>query len=232
MWVLDLNALDAWRKLPDYPISLANAGRFIGWTMLLYNDTALLFTGRPTVDVFDLSSKTWSSFETTYSPTAADISAGVVDGWPYPGKILADATMQIVNDKLYVFGGGHHTTAMGCNLFMELDLKTRKWRRLSGYVRAPRHSDNTCPGPRKSAGSWANPDKDRIFLLFGHFDREGARAGELHKESEVFGYEDFWSWSLTEERWRRERMSGNPPCARTELAYTYVSRLARLKILY
>jgi hypothetical protein len=46
--------------------------------------------------------------------------------------------------------------------------------------------------------------------------------GELHAANETFGHEDFWSWGVREQRWRRERMSGNPPCARTELAYAYV----------
>ncbi|KAJ7687742.1 hypothetical protein B0H17DRAFT_1136098 [Mycena rosella] len=223
MWALDLNNPDAWRQLPDYPIPLHISGRFIGWSMLTHNDTALLFTGRPTIDLFDLANETWSSFDTTYSVTAADVRAGVVDGWPYPGRQLCDATMQIVDGKLYVFGGAHATTLMGCNLFMELDLTTRVWRRLSGYVRAPKDADYACPSPRKSAASWASPDKTRLYLLFGHFDREAPKPGELHRAGEAFGHEDFWSWSIKEARWRRERMAGNPPCARTELSYTYAS---------
>ncbi|KAJ7429808.1 hypothetical protein B0H11DRAFT_572618 [Mycena galericulata] len=227
MWALDLDKLDSWRQLPDYPHSLASAGLFVGWTMIVYNDTALLFTGRPTVDVFNLTTETWSSFNTSYSPTSDDVEAGIVNGWPYPGKVIYDSTQQIIKDKLYVFGGSHGTTDMGCNLFMELDLKSRKWRRLSGYVRAPQASDNTCPGPRKSAGSWVHPDKTRFFLLFGHFDREARAHHEPHQAGEAFGHEDFWSWSLKEERWRRERIAGNPPCARTEMACVYNEKLKK-----
>ncbi|KAJ7088234.1 hypothetical protein C8R43DRAFT_298122 [Mycena crocata] len=228
-WVLDLKTHDSWRELPDYPVSLRQSGRFVGWNMLLHNNTAILFTGRPTVDVFDLQSETWSSFLTTYTPTAEDIQAGVQSGWPYPANQLEDATMQIAHGKLYVFGGSHGTTVVGCNLFMELDLTTRKWRRLTGYVRSPQHADYSCPGPRKSASSWVSTDKKRIFVMFGQADREG---GKMHSELHIhgtsaFGYEDMWSWSIEDARWRRERMSGNPPCSRTEMASAYNEKLKK-----
>ncbi|KAJ7483476.1 hypothetical protein FB451DRAFT_107014 [Mycena latifolia] len=231
LWTLDLKTCDSWRQLPDYPVGPGQSGMFAGWNMLLHNNTAILFTGRPTVDVFDLATETWTSFKTTYAATAADIQAGVQDGWPYPKLQCSDTTMQIAHDKLYVFGGAHGTTSIGCNLFMELDLTTRKWRRLSGYVRAPKHADYTCPGPRKSASSWVSTDKKRIFLLFGHADREGAQFhNEMHGASSAFGYEDMWSWSIADERWRRERMSGNPPCARTEMACAYNEKLQKTVI--
>ncbi|KAF8210879.1 hypothetical protein K438DRAFT_1710364 [Mycena galopus ATCC 62051] len=228
MWALDLVKLDAWRRLPDYPIPFEVSSMFLGWNMLVHRDTAILFTGRPTVDTFDLRSETWGSFETTYAATAADIQAGVVGGWPYPGMYCGDATMQILDNKLYVFGGHHRTTSMGCNLFMVLDLETRKWRRLSGTVRVTEHGDYSCPGPRKSASSWVSEDKTRIYLVFGSFDREAAKShGEPHGGDEAYGYGDFWSWSVEKETWRQERMSGNPPCARTEVAYAYNEKLRK-----
>ncbi|KAJ6549863.1 hypothetical protein B0H19DRAFT_1159907 [Mycena capillaripes] len=227
-WVLDLINRDVWRQLPDYPHGIAESGMFTGWNMLVHNNTAILFTGRPTVDVFDLQKETWASFRTTYSPTAADVQAGVKNDWPYPKQLCSDSTMQIVHNKLYVFGGQHGTTSVGCNLFMELDLATRKWRRLTGYVRAPEHADYSCPGPRKSASSWVSTDKKRIFLTFGHADRERASLNnELHGANSAFGYEDMWSWSIDAERWRRERMSGNPPSARTEMACSYNEKLQK-----
>ncbi|KAJ7231156.1 hypothetical protein B0H12DRAFT_1263599 [Mycena haematopus] len=229
MWKLDLNTLDQWHRLPDYPIPLGASGRFIGWTMIVRNDTALLFTGRPTLDVFNLTTETWSTLKTTYSPTAADIDAGIVDGWPWPGKISCDSTVVFSKaaDKLYVFGGAHGRSIMGCNLFMELDLTTHAWRRLSGYVRAPKEADYSCPSPRKSAAGWLTPDGRRVYLLFGHFDREAQSQGEFHSAGEAFGHEDFWSWCIKEQHWRRERISGNPPCSRTELAYAYNEKLQR-----
>lgn len=140
----------------------------------------------------------------------------------------ADRTQQALRLQ-----GSHATTAMGCNLFMELDLATRKWRRLTGYVRAPEYADYTCPGPRNSASSWVSADKKRIFLLFGHADREGAGFhGESHGAGSAYGYTDMWSWDIDTERWRRERMSGNPPCARTETGYTYVRGTSLFSCLY
>ncbi|KAJ7110897.1 hypothetical protein C8R44DRAFT_742672 [Mycena epipterygia] len=231
MWAFDLNTRESWRQLPDYPVPVRQSGVFVGWKMLVHNNTAILFTGRPTIDVFDLATETWMSFQTTYSATAADIAAGIKDGWPYPGQLCIDATMQIAHGKLYVFGGEHKTTSIGCNLFMELDLTTRKWRRLTGYVRAPKDADYTCPGPRKSASSWVSADKKRIFVMFGHADRQGANLNnELHGATSAYGYEDMWSWGIAEGRWRRERMSGNPPCARTEMACAYNDKLQKTVI--
>jgi hypothetical protein len=223
LWTLDLTKLDAWHQLPDYPIPIAQTGIFLGLNIVVHNDTALLFTGRPAVDVFDLKTGTWSSFVTTYTPNSADIAAGVVGGWPYPGNSSCDNTMQVLGDKLYVFGGGHRTTRMGCNLFMELDLSTRKWRRLSGTVRVTEHGDYSCPGPRKTPASWVSADKTRIYILFGIFDREMAHMNnEIHGEDVPFGCSDFWSWNIKDETWRQERLAGNPPCSRTEMAYAYV----------
>ncbi|KAJ7121555.1 hypothetical protein C8R44DRAFT_981641 [Mycena epipterygia] len=228
LWTLDLTKLDAWRKLPDYPVPFEVSGLFMGLNFVVYNDTAILFTGRPSVDVFDLKTETWSTFHTTYTPTPADIAAGVVGGWPYPGKSSCDNTIQILGNKIYVFGGGHNTTRMGCNLFMELNLSTQKWRRLSGTVRVTEHGDYSCPGPRKTPASWVSADKTRIYILFGIFDRETAYMNnELHGETVPFGCSDFWSWSIIDEAWRQERLAGNPPCSRNEMACAYNEKLQK-----
>ncbi|KAJ7075597.1 hypothetical protein B0H15DRAFT_956333 [Mycena belliarum] len=87
--------------------------------MVVYNDTALLFKVHPTLDFFDLRMETWSSFETTYSPTAADIATGVEGGWSYPSWAVRKWRC---NDMLYAFGGSHAKTRMDINLFMALDL--------------------------------------------------------------------------------------------------------------
>ncbi|KAK7065084.1 hypothetical protein R3P38DRAFT_3302407 [Favolaschia claudopus] len=183
IWTLDLAKLDAWRKLPDYPVPLTTTGNFLGFNMVLYKDTALLFTGRPTIDVFDLKSETWRSFLTIYSPTPADKAAGVVSGWPWPGAVSFDSAMQVIGDKMYVFGGGHGST----------------WRRLSGTVRVTQNGDYSCPGPRKTAASWVSGSGEttRFYLLFGVFDRDEAwRHNEIHGADIVFGCSDFWSWSM------------------------------------
>ncbi|KAJ7164515.1 hypothetical protein C8R46DRAFT_953190 [Mycena filopes] len=228
LWKLDLSALDEWRRLPDYPTSIERAGKFLGWTMVLYNNATILFTGRRAIDLFDLKTETWSTFMTTYKATPADKAAGITNDWPYPGFLACDNMIQILNDKLYVFGGAHKTTRMGCNLFMELDLKTCQWRRIGGTVHVTEHADYAFPGPRKTAGSWVSADRTRIYLLFGIFDRDTAYFhGELHGEDEQFGCSDFWSWSVKDETWRRERLSGNPPCARAEMGCVFNEKLQK-----
>ncbi|KAJ6550803.1 hypothetical protein DFH09DRAFT_1086432 [Mycena vulgaris] len=98
IWALDLAKLDTWRQLPAYPIPWRVSGMFLNCNILVHYDCAILFTGRPTVDVLDLKTETWGSSarRTHRLQAAADLAAGVVDDWPYPGHILSDTTMQIV----------------------------------------------------------------------------------------------------------------------------------------
>ncbi|RDB24340.1 hypothetical protein Hypma_008408 [Hypsizygus marmoreus] len=37
-----------------------------------------------------------------------------------------------------------------------------------------------------------------------------------------------WSWDIQAEKWRRERLAGNPPCPRTEIACTYNETLDKV----
>ncbi|KAK7045132.1 hypothetical protein R3P38DRAFT_2882711 [Favolaschia claudopus] len=233
LWKLNLSTRDEWEPLPAYPFGLRSTGLFVGWQMFVHDNQAILFTGRSALDVFNLTTEQWSTQTTTFSPTPADVAAGITDSWFYPGTHQNFATLvyAATTNKLYVFGGEHGKTMMGCNLFMELDLLTWKWRRLSGWVRTPRQApDYSCPGPRKSAAAWAGADGKRIFLLGGHYDREAAKSDEFHRASEAFGYDDFWSFAVGTEKWRRERQSGNPPCSRTEFAYVYNHTLKRVVV--
>ncbi|KAJ7868710.1 hypothetical protein B0H13DRAFT_2351282 [Mycena leptocephala] len=84
--ILGLSTSPNWMPRVDSRITRIS-GLFLGLRMVVHNDTAILFTGRPAVDVFDLKSETWSLSQTTYSATPADIAAG------------------ILGDKLYIFGG-------------------------------------------------------------------------------------------------------------------------------
>ncbi|KAJ7895306.1 hypothetical protein B0H13DRAFT_2524055 [Mycena leptocephala] len=165
------------------------SGLFLGLRMVVHNDTAILFTGRPAVDVFDLKSETWSSLQTTYSATPANIAAG------------------ILGDKLYILDG------TPLQSFHGLDLSTRQWRWLSGTPIWLVNADQSCPGPPKTSASWVNLDKTRI-LLFGVIDLDAAHFNnELRGADEPFGCSDFWSWSVKDKVWRPERMKGNPPCS-------------------
>jgi len=88
----------------------------------------------------------------------------------------------------------------------------------------PPDNDYSCPGPRKEPAAWVGKDKDRIYVLFGQCERNGAYLnGELHGASDAYAFEDMWSWNIKEERWVRERLAGNPPCPRGEMACTYLN---------
>lgn len=212
LWCLDLEKRDGWRELAPYPHSFSSVGRFMGWTMAVHQDKAYLFTGRPQVDYFDLINERWGSVSTTFSSS-----------WPYPKKQLFDYSMQLVDGCLYVFGGTHDGSNLGCNLFMKLDLKTLKWKALTGSAKPV--ADASCPGPRRHAMSWVDGEAERIYVGHGDADRMAAQAyGEHpHGADDGYVYEDLWSWGIADGKWRRERMAGNVPSARSEMACTYVS---------
>lgn len=132
MYSISLSSFDEWRKEPSYPRSGGRDG-FFGWTMVVHDHKAYVINGLPNVDYFDLKTNKWSSIPTKFKPKKADRDAGLVGKWPWLG-VLSQATAQATKDgKIYVFGGVTLETNIGCNLFMELDLKTKLWRRLSGY---------------------------------------------------------------------------------------------------
>ncbi|KAF8883072.1 hypothetical protein CPB84DRAFT_1713436 [Gymnopilus junonius] len=224
IYALDLNKLDGWKSLPPYPQPMSRTSAFLGWNIIPCPEhkKAYLFTGRQEVDYFDLTTKTWGSIMTKFvRDEPADTKAGVKT-WPYPGSQLTDSTQQIINEKLYVFGGTHKITNIGCNLFMVLDLKTQEWRRLSGYPMPPKDSDATCPGPRKTPNSWHDHLSKKFYLIFGECDRSGASLqNEMHGGECGHPYDDFWSWDIVAGKWIRERMVGNVPCPRSEAACVY-----------
>ena len=160
---------------------------------------------------------------TTYKRTGADKKAGMHE-WVFPAWNILDSTQEVVGDILYLFGGTHGECIIGTNLFMQLDLKTMKWTRLSGTLRPGEIADYSCPGPRKTPSSWVDRDQERIYLIFGECDRSaGISKGDRHAAAHGYAYEDFWSWDIKAKEWRMERLTGNVPCPRSEAACTYVS---------
>lgn len=230
LWCLDLQKLDGWRALPAYPVPERYTGVWMCWNLVVHKSRAYLFTGSLRLDFFDLESETWSSIQTTYNRTDADKEAGLLPHI-YPGPSLMRSTQQVVRDKLYIFGGSHELTRIGCNLFMELDLETMEWRRLSGTLLSNK-ADFLCPGPRRTPSSWVDKNQEHIYLIGGEADRSAPLENELqHLAKYGFAYEDFWSWDIRTERWRMERLSGNPPCPRSEAACTYVGPPSSLDVL-
>lgn len=190
--------------------------------MCVHDNKAYFFNSRPTLDYFDLVKEKWCQARTR-----------MVDGqaWPFQAYDLMDYSACVVKDKMYVFGGTHGLCHLGTNLLLELDLKTYVWRPLSGHAtQRTLKPDWNVPGPRRHGVIWADTKvegSERIYLLFGEADRQGAKMHhEPHASSESFGYGDFWSWDINGQSWRRERMIGNPPAARSEMAYTFVSVLS------
>lgn len=212
MWCFDLQKLDGWRELPSYPIPQTTTGLFLGWSMAVHNDKAYIFNGRPQLDFFDLVNEKWGSVKTR-------MKAGEGE-WPYDGNQLTDYGMHSINGKLFVFGGNHERAHLGCNILMMLDLETLQWERLSGTSQPT--ADYSCPGPRRHHISWVDKKQDRVYIMYGVADRPGAKvAQEPHAASEAYAFEDMWSWSIEGKKWRRERIIGNPPSPRSEMAHVY-----------
>ncbi|KAF8965649.1 hypothetical protein BDZ97DRAFT_1811650 [Flammula alnicola] len=215
---LDLKRLDTWRALPPFPGPEHTTDKWMCWSFAIYDDKAFLFTGKEELDYFDLRSETWHTVMTSSLGDA--VRGGILKWAPLYG--LKDSTQHVIGHHLYVFGGTHKKCLIGCNIFLQLDFKTMKWRRLSGYMQPGTEADYTCPGPRKTPSSWVDETQGRIFLFGGECDRTGAEfTGELHGADCGYAYEDLWSWDIRNEKWRMERMRGNAPCPRSEAACTY-----------
>jgi len=218
-WMLDLTKLDEWRPLPPYPIPLSVVDNLVGYSMAVHSDDkAYLFTGRRQVEFFDLATRKWGRIMTTYKGDDGRVKPG---RWPYPGDRLVDYAMQCVDGRLYVFGGTHADSIIGCNLLLELNLQTKEWRRLSGSITP--EADYSCPGPRRHPISWVGKDKTKIFFMYGDADRQGAMvSGEKHGSMHAYAYDDLWSWDIKKGKWNREKLNGNLPCQRSEMSCTYV----------
>ncbi|KAJ7218173.1 hypothetical protein C8J57DRAFT_1395242 [Mycena rebaudengoi] len=217
-WCMDLTALDEWQPLPPYPVPASVIGSVSGYSMAVDGDCAYLFTGRLDVDVFNLRTHTWSSICTS------------IDGepWPYPFDNIVEYSMQCVDGTIYIFGGSHEGSPIGCTLLMALDVAARRWTRLGGsaYVQVASYAG---PGPRRRACSWVGKDQNTIFILYGEANRQGAQlAGMPHGATTSFAHEDLWGWDIKYRTWTQRRLLGNTPSPRMEMACTYNPVLDRV----
>ncbi|KAJ7491355.1 hypothetical protein B0H11DRAFT_1007662 [Mycena galericulata] len=220
-WCLDLTALDEWRPLPSYPAPASVTGHLVGYSMVVHEDCAYLFTGRPDVDVFDLRSREWSSLRTSLAP-------GTLPKWPYPRNQIVDYAMQCVDGKIYVFGGSHAQSEVGCTLLMALDIAERTWTVLSGTAE-PKTATYAGPGPRRLASSWVGKDRNVIFVLYGDANRQAAGIGrQLHGSVNSWAHEDLWGWDIKNRQWTQRRLGGNIPSPRSEMACTYNAVLDKI----
>ncbi|KII88508.1 hypothetical protein PLICRDRAFT_161680 [Plicaturopsis crispa FD-325 SS-3] len=204
VWCLDLTTRDKWRRLQDHP----EAGQLLYQTLKVYKDTAWMFQGEKTVWAFDLVREQWKKVETSFSGK-----------WPYFHP-LSEHCVEIFEDVMYVFGGDDSRTDLGVNIFMALDLKTLKWTHLGGTSHAV--TTNDMPMLRRHASSWIVPEQKRLYIMYGNICRVAAQLkGKPHGNEEDYNHEDLWSYSISEKKWRRERLRGSFPSPRTEMASVY-----------
>ncbi|KAJ7243080.1 hypothetical protein C8J57DRAFT_1367162 [Mycena rebaudengoi] len=216
-WCLDLNAFDKWRPLPPYPVPTSVIPKVVGFSMVVGGDLAYLFTGGVRLDVFNLKTNTWSSIMTSFESS-----------WPYAQNQVTDYAMQCVRKKIYVFGGTHFLSPVGCDLLMELDIETRRWKRLSGFAQ-PKTANYSRPGPRELAASWVGKDQNNIFFLYGIADRLAAKLhSQLHGAYTSYGHDDLWCWNIKAAQWAQKRLMGNTPSPRGEMACTYNAKLDKV----
>lgn len=211
---MDLDHIGEWHQLFAYPHSELDIEEISGWQMGVHEDEAYMFTGTKRMDCFDLATETWGEIRTRCEGS-----------WTWELSDLQDYGMQVLNGRMYVFGGTHPECMLGCNLWMVLDIATRTWRKLSGDART-RKADNNVPGPRRLPVMWTDmrDGVQKIWLMYGEADRMSAgMLGEPHSAMYGYGCNDLWSWNVQKEVWQRERIMGNPPCPRSEMGYTFVS---------
>jgi hypothetical protein len=126
-------------------------------------------------------------------------------------------------DNFFVFGGSRFGSMLGCNVLMMLDLETKGWQHLSGTSKS--QADYSCLGPRVYSTSWMTGD--RLFIMYGMANQRAAKLHhQPHGEDMDYPYDDMWSFSIHEKKWRNERLIGNPPCPRCESACIYVCTIS------
>ncbi|KAI0039600.1 hypothetical protein FA95DRAFT_1591490 [Auriscalpium vulgare] len=215
---IDIKKMDTWVTLPAPPAR--GDGQMLNWKMCVDEETnkAYLYTGRLVLDVFDLQSQTWSELTTTWASPDRTL-------WPFSRSEHFEYSMILVQGTLYVFGGTLRHCVLGCDLLMALDLKTRRWHKLSGDPASPT-PDPLSPGPRRNAAMWVDGQKKKIWIMFGEADRQSARQSHQANGAQLgYGYDDCWTWDIAGKFWQRERVAGNPPCARSEMGNTFNTKL-------
>ena len=177
-----------------------------------YKNRVYVYTGSKNICVFDFASQTWSLAKTkgTYK-------------YPQNDMITDFSGCVVAKGKMYIFGGQYDISPVGCNLLHALDLKTMEWECLSGDVVADRASWDV-PGPRRYNTMWASKDEETIFIMFGDASRPNAKQ-KKHKfqADDAQEYADLWSFNIARRTWKKELITGNFPCPRTEMAAAYVS---------
>ena len=139
-------------------------------------------------------------------------------------KLLDGHAVVLAQGKIYVFGGASRVRPIGSDFFAELDLQTEDWTPLSGLPdTTPLRARHDSPGVRKLLAAWTDKREERVYVMYGMPDHQVAfLAGHEWGDMNGSAIEDCWSWGIKERKWRRERIAGNYPCPRAEMATCYV----------
>ena len=207
--------MDQWRRLPDVyipPKYNTEVKYFADTTMRVWKDQAWLFFGCKRMLKFDLHLEQWFLFDTEWDSA---------EPWPYKKELAVEYCAEIFDGKLHIFGGwggsdsDTETISIGMNLHMCLDLRTLKWTKLGGTNDPQKHIPGM-PTLRKACGSWVAPHEKKMYILHGIACRPESAIGYFNHQ-----YEDAWSYSFATQIWARERLRGNFPAARCNMACVY-----------
>ncbi|KAJ3517674.1 hypothetical protein NLJ89_g366 [Agrocybe chaxingu] len=220
-WRINLQKLDRWESLPSPRRVPRDKDNLSNHGMAVHDGAAYLFMGSATLLRYEFRSSQWTTVKTRFKSDSV-----VNQPWPYsmvdgmPDSVCFAFSMICVLGKIYVFGGCTVHSFVGIDLFLELDIEKREWRRLSGSLNpVPSYSS---PNPRQTPALWANREQTKTFLMYGHVDRTFAyQRGARHGCPVNYAHDDLWSWDIVEEKWTREKIRGNPPCPRGEMAVVY-----------
>ena len=197
--------MDGWHEVPvpDSPIHVYYQ------RLVPHEGKAYLFQGDKKIHVLDLETETWSTVMTK-------MKAG--QRWPYQKNRCIRYVAEIHDGIIYVFGGADDMSALGWDIFTSLDLKTLEWSLISGSDRVVGTKD--LPSLREHAASWMVDGK--MYVALGCVNRSGALVDRKPFGSKYdFSHGDLWSYDTRLKKWTDEKILGNGPSARCEIAYCY-----------
>ncbi|KAJ7802829.1 hypothetical protein B0H14DRAFT_3884360 [Mycena olivaceomarginata] len=165
----------------------------------------IVFLGWPAaIAVFDTTQCTWEMMKTTFVHDAH------MHTWPYHDWRVTEYTAQCVGDRLYIFGGIHG-----------------RERDRHGPSNGAPHPQPQVAAPKRIRGPQAlcvEPWAAGNAATAGWSDRpttEHIQQAHYGPPFYSHAYADLWSWNINAEQWRRERLCGNVPSSRSEMACTY-----------
>lgn len=201
-----------WRQLLDHPRKEEARGEvLLHRTMKVWDDKAWLFIGNGELWAFDLHQEQW-----LYRSIVPAIPRAK---FPYDDCMIDNAMVEIFEGIMYVFGGDDFVSHLGTNVLLAIDLKTMRWEHLTGTNKAA--PSPMAPPMRCLAATWMVPAERMLYVLYGVVTRLQAKLHDAPYGNDDRMCEDMWSFHIDTRQWRRERLRGNPPCARAEMGFTY-----------